>query len=157
MFIQSPKDQTWVSRVMVQMTQFSVETSWSVGSRCHCTKLVWACLGLGRGLAIFVQLSIYRLNLVKIWFSKNTKYLIFFQWNTFLIVHFITKLPAECGFLLKYPLKMPKLLILEFFFGLIRWLICKSGQVTWHHWDNWDNLSSPSSHLKELCWHTVNS
>ena len=27
----------------------------------------------------------------------------------------------------------------------------------WHHWYHWDNLSSPSSHLIEPCWHTVNS
>ena len=27
----------------------------------------------------------------------------------------------------------------------------------WHNWDHWDKLSSPSRHLIEPCWHTVNS
>ena len=57
--------------------------------------------------------TIPRLNLVKLRFFKITKFNIFFQWSTFIMVNFVMKLPLQCRFLLKTPLKMPKTQLLE--------------------------------------------
>ena len=52
--------------------------------------------------------NMIRLNLVKLWFSKNTKFNNFFQWSKFIMVNFIIKLPPECRFYLKTPHKNAK-------------------------------------------------
>ena len=49
-----------------------------------------------------------RLNLVKLRFFNITKFNIFFQWSTFIMVNFIMKLPLECRFSLKNTPKNAK-------------------------------------------------
>ena len=53
--------------------------------------------------------TIYRLNLVKIWFSENTFFVFFFTGRAFIIVNYIIKLVLEFQFDLQNLRKQPKL------------------------------------------------